>query len=1171
MAIRAHTPTATSFSKERDRVTHQHRQQGRASIALTALATAVLTLILGAATALAVGPPIISNTTAPAIGETSATFEATINPNDREVDEHHFQYVDQAGFEAGGFTGAKSTPNGPSIPTGDEDVAVSAPVGGLSPGTTYRFRLIAHNAKGTTVGPEGTFATYAVQPPFPPCPNDAFRIDLPSAHLPNCRAYEQATPVDKNGGHATGLAPLLRAAIDGGGITFLSDAGFPGGESSQEMPLYLASRGAEGWSTQGLLPPASAGQKANILGWTPDLSEVFEDATRLTEPEETTFLARPSDGGPLETIVDYTPALQPRFAGASADGSQVLFESKVALDETPAAIAGKSNLYLWDRASGEISLASVLNDGSAPPQGAFAGSYHWTAGTTPTTLAAGGTASRYYTQEQHVLSTDGSVYFTAAGTGQIYLRRNPTEPQSALDGQGKCTEAAKACTIHLSATRKDNGLGDKGADAAGTQPAAFMGATPDGSQAFFTSSEKLTNDATTGPEPEAPAIARATLEGEGKDIGFLLASAKGVAVDDTYIYWADPKAGTIGRATLDGTTEVDPSFIEGPVKPQWVTTDSEYVYWTDAVDGENGNGTIGRAKKLDGSEVEPSFITGAHNPQGIAVNATYIYWANDGSQFDNLKHGIARATIEGGEVIQPWSVDVNGDPSGFSSGGGVALDDTYVYFTDNTIEIVRRIKLSEPKDFEVILNIGTGDGFQGIAVNGTHLYWADSASGAIGRAKLNNPEDLTEVEPNFIPAAGRPQGLAINGSHVHWSANQEIVPNNGNDLYRYDVGTDELSDLAVDDDNVDGADVQGVLGASQDGSHVYFAANGDLDGGGPAVPGNCEGPVASASGSCNLYLWHEGSGEEIEFIARLDAAGSLFETDAANWAASPTVSIDNNSFQKTSRVSSDGLTLLFRSQEQLGDYENEGTPQLYRYRVGEGLHCVSCNPTGAAPSGTPALASLEPEALIPGISYSSVASRNLSADGNRVFFESPDALVGADANGKEDCPAVGSSLVRVCQDVYQWEAEGSGSCEAAFANDGCLYLLSSGKSREPSFFADASASGDDAFIFTTERLVGQDKDELRDVYDVRVEGGLDSQNPPPAEICEGEGCKPGTTPPPPSQSAGSASFSGPPNAKGRKAKPRCPKGKRKVRRKGKTRCVKRKGKKRANANRRAKR
>ncbi|HMC50580.1 MAG TPA: hypothetical protein VKH20_08030, partial [Solirubrobacterales bacterium] len=55
--------------------------------------------------------------------------------------------------------------------------------------------------------------------------------------------------------------------------------------------------------------------------------------------------------------------------------------------------------------------------------------------------------------------------------------------------------------------------------------------------------------------------------------------------------------------------------------------------------------------------------------------------------------------------------------------------------------------------------------------------------------------------------------------------------------------------------------------------------------------------------------------------------------------------------------------------------------------------------------------------------------------------------------------------------------------------------------------ADASASGDDVFFFTRQQLVGQDKDELQDVYDARVGGGLAAQNPVAVEPCPGsEAC-----------------------------------------------------------------
>ncbi|HXS34424.1 MAG TPA: hypothetical protein VN758_11700, partial [Solirubrobacterales bacterium] len=102
---------------------------------------------------------------------------------------------------------------------------------------------------------------------------------------------------------------------------------------------------------------------------------------------------------------------------------------------------------------------------------------------------------------------------------------------------------------------------------------------------------------------------------------------------------------------------------------------------------------------------------------------------------------------------------------------------------------------------------------------------------------------------------------------------------------------------------------------------------------------------------------------------------------------------------------------------------------------------------------------------------------------------------------------------------------------------GCIYLLSSGKSQDASYIFDASASGDDVFIATRSPFVRQDQDQLYDVYDASVGGGLASQNQIP-NICEGEACKgPAGTPPAP-QSPGTASFSGPANPKPKRSKPK---------------------------------
>ena len=166
-----------------------------------------------------------------------------------------------------------------------------------------------------------------------------------------------------------------------------------------------------------------------------------------------------------------------------------------------------------------------------------------------------------------------------------------------------------------------------------------MTAAPDGKAAFFTSNEKLTDDATTGPEPGPAAIGRAKLGVSGpedeEDL-FLPTRAFGIAVQGSHIYWANETNGTIGRATLNGDgafSQEEPEFLTVGGRPRWVAVDSTYVYWTDPGEHEaNGEGTIGRAK-LDKSEApEPDFITGASQPQGVAVNGTNVYWANDGTE-----------------------------------------------------------------------------------------------------------------------------------------------------------------------------------------------------------------------------------------------------------------------------------------------------------------------------------------------------------------------------------------------------------------------------------------------------------------------------------------------------------------------------------------------------------
>ena len=1111
---------------------------------MRAVAVVVLALwgvvLASAATA---APPQVAKPSVSQVSATAAILEADINPQGLPT-HYHFEYGPEPCASAA--CTVVPVPDA-ELAGGSSPVRVKVPVEGLSPATVYYFRVVAGNGT-TTTSPGRIFATYS-----------ATILE----GLPEGRGYEQASPVNKDGGDAVGSVPLVKAASDGSAISFGSTFGMPGGVGAQALPGFLAKRSGEpgSWATKGLLPPELLGERAQVLGWLPDYSKTYSNVTKLGNPRTKALVEQSTDGKAPVRMTPYVVDPEYSYAGATEDGSVVFFEAKAKLPPKegqpaiPGALEGAFNLYAWDAATGEVHLAGVLNDEQVPGKGAFAGPYAWGEGTNAAALSHGGGARSYYLQEGRAISDTGDVYFTAAGTGQLYLRENPTRPQSTMEGE-KCLKPEDACTVHVSASRRTT------PDSAGPQPAAFQAASADGSKVFFTSLEELTDDANTGPEQPEARISRGGIDGNNVEANFIPKKAVGLAVDSEYIYWADPSRGAIGRAKLDGTEVVDDFIalppgeceveveagvskkVSTPSIPRYVAVQGEYIYWTntglleEAPDGYPiGGGTIGRAK-LNGDEasIDPDFICGASNPQGIAVNAEHIYWANAARAGD--RRYISRAEADGNGLEYKF-IDPN---FGGVAPYGVALDATHVYFStndeDNNQGSIRKAPI-EGGEVDGSRFIGEA-GVRGVSVDAAHVYWASQSEEAIGRAATDLSFESKKNE--FIKVTGKPAGLASDASHLYWSINGEAPVNPGNDLYLYQPEGETLEDLTPEPDSENGVEVQGVVGVSEDGSRVYFVANGDLDGGGPATAGDCHtriphGEVMSTSGQCGLYLR---IGDTTTFIARLQAP-----TDTTNWVPSPREPFGAGSSytSRTSFLSPDGKTLLFRSTEQLTAFQNEGTPELYRYREGdpEGIRCVSCPPAGQAAGAGPSTGSIEFPGIGPPDDIAAFSSRILSADGNRVFFESAEALSPLDTNGQlpRGCPLVGkSSKFPACLDVYEWAAPetpgtgcAKGSPNYSPLNAGCIYLISTGKSEFPSLFADASASGKDVFFFTRQQLVGQDKDGLQDVYDARVGGGLASQSPATVIPCEStEACHgPVQTPPSEPSSGGSATFVGPNN------------------------------------------
>ncbi len=317
----------------------------------------------------------------------------------------------------------------------------------------------------------------------------------------------------------------------------------------------------------------------------------------------------------------------------------------------------------------------------------------------------------------------------------------------------------------------------------------------------------------------------------------------------------------------------------------------------------------------------------------------------------------------------------------------------------------------------------------------------------------------------------------------------------GSDLYRYDVETKALEDLTPLTEAEGGARVAGLAGASKDGSYVYFVARGVLAAG-------------AQGGKYNLYVWHEG--QPIEFVATLREER---KPDEEVWLG--TRFTLNGRAQRQARVSEDGRTLVFASTAKVPGTTANGEPQIFRYTYEDGhVECISCSPAGPT-EGTAALQSF-PTTVIKPTFQTSRMTRNMTPDGQRVFFQTTAALIQGDKNEVAD--------------VYEWEADGKGTCESINQNGGCLYLISTGTSSEPAYFSDASVSGDDVFFFTTQSLVGQDTDNLSDAYDARVDGGLTAQSPGTVFPCEtGLACRGPSVAIPGVTSAGSSTFNGPEN------------------------------------------
>ncbi len=400
-----------------------------------------------------------------------------------------------------------------------------------------------------------------------------------------------------------------------------------------------------------------------------------------------------------------------------------------------------------------------------------------------------------------------------------------------------------------------------------------------------------------------------------------------------------------------------------------------------------------------------------------------------------------------------------------------------------------------------------------VSADGAEVYWTDESTGRI-YLRLSGLSTLPV-------SAGSAQfwGASSDGSQAIYSEGEKLR------MFSLDAGTSTTVATGF----------RGLLGMSSDASKLYFVSTEDLASG-------------ATAGEPNLYLYEAGEPGTFNYVSTLASADVTEE--GVPFPASP------KRHGHTAQVSSDGGTLVFMSAGRPTGFDNadaeNGEPdtEVYLYRAGKhSLSCISCARGGARPIGRDGTKEWHTRRsfwvagqIPPGESALRIP-RVVSQGGTRVFFESYDALSERDTNEQKD--------------VYEWEAEGVGNCSSGVAGydpgvEGCINLISSGESPQPSSIVDTDPTGRDVFFKTEASLLPQDTEAV-DIYDAREGGGFPLQ-PPVAESCQGEACRP--TGPSSSSGTPSTPSSTQVQSSGDLLRPHCRKGTHLVTKGGKNQCVK---------------
>jgi hypothetical protein len=307
-----------------------------------------------------------------------------------------------------------------------------------------------------------------------PCPNEQLRVEDNSTSLPDCRAYEQVSPVLKEGN------PFEVKFITENGESVAMDSygavsGSPGRYVIQDA--FLAQRSGSGWETTSLdpsedeFPPSGA----NELDSTPDLLGQVWLSGGGPEKEGFEFWVRQPDGRWAGSKSDLAGPQggAPQYLGGSSNLSDLIFQAAANVLLSPAdKVVTGFNLYEITGAgtgSPTLSFVPVEDSGNALST------------TTAAELGSGGHAEETHQgSEWHAISRNGSkVFFDVAPSSSSYNGDTDTQVFARIENK-ETVDLSEPLASECSACLETAPKADE-----------FVGASEEGSKVFFTTAQEL--------------------------------------------------------------------------------------------------------------------------------------------------------------------------------------------------------------------------------------------------------------------------------------------------------------------------------------------------------------------------------------------------------------------------------------------------------------------------------------------------------------------------------------------------------------------------------------------------------------------------------------------------------------------------------------------------------